>query len=130
MHEAACRWCSCPSSGSLIAQVLRLGGRPRCGRSSRWPTPASPTTGSRPSCRRWKSQVREHQIQLRRRLESIKRIHKATDTLEDRMKELDHVRDGIREQEKALEGYVEAITRILEFKSAQDAGFVGIEQSA
>ena len=76
------------------------------------------------------SQVREHQIQLRRRLESIKRIHKATDTLEDRMKELDHVRDGIREQEKALEGHVDGITKILEFKSAKDAGFVGIEQSA
>jgi len=31
------------------------------------------------------TQVREHQLQLRRRLESIKRIHKATDTLEDRI---------------------------------------------
>ena len=31
------------------------------------------------------SQVREHQLQLRRRLESIKRIYKATDTLEDRI---------------------------------------------
>ncbi len=34
------------------------------------------------------TQVREHQIQLRRRLESIKRIHQATDTLEDRVEEL------------------------------------------
>jgi len=76
------------------------------------------------------SQVREHQIQLRRRLESIKRIHKASDTLEDRMKELEHVRDGIREQEKALENQVESITRLLDFKSAGDAGFVGVEQSA
>ena len=31
------------------------------------------------------TQVREHQIQLKRRLESIKRIHQATDTLEDRI---------------------------------------------
>jgi Tfp pilus assembly protein PilN len=76
------------------------------------------------------SQVREHQIQLRRRLESIKRIHKASDTLEDRMKELEHVRDGIREQEKALEAQVEQITRMLSFESAQDAGFLGVEQSA
>ena len=30
------------------------------------------------------TQVREHHMQLRRRLESIKRIHHATDTLEDR----------------------------------------------
>lgn len=76
------------------------------------------------------SQVREHQIQLRRRLESIKRIHKASDTLEDRMKELEHVRDGIREQEKALEAQVESITRLLNFESAEEAGFVGVEQSA
>jgi hypothetical protein len=34
------------------------------------------------------TQVREHQIQLKRRLESIKRIHQATDTLEDRIAEL------------------------------------------
>ncbi|WP_374324737.1 dynamin family protein [Azonexus sp.] len=37
------------------------------------------------------TQVREHQIQLKRRLESIKRIHQATDTLEDRIAELDSV---------------------------------------
>ena len=76
------------------------------------------------------SQVREHQIQLRRRLESIKRIHKASDTLEDRMKELEHVREGIREQEKALENRVEQITKILSYESQADAGFLGIEQSA
>ncbi len=34
------------------------------------------------------TQVREHQIQLKRRLDSIKRIHHATDTLEDRIQEL------------------------------------------
>ncbi|MDX2477153.1 MAG: dynamin family protein [Gammaproteobacteria bacterium] len=44
------------------------------------------------------SQIREHQIQLRRRLESIKRIHKASDTLDDRLAELKYVRDGIIEQ--------------------------------
>lgn len=37
------------------------------------------------------TQVREHQMQLRRRLESIKRIHKATDTLEDRIRELEDI---------------------------------------
>jgi len=35
------------------------------------------------------SQVREHQMQLRRRLESVKRIHKAAGTLDDRIKELE-----------------------------------------
>jgi len=76
------------------------------------------------------SQVREHQIQLRRRLESIKRIHKASDTLEDRLKELEHVRDGIREQDKALEAQVQSITRLLNFESTEEAGFAGVEQSA
>ena len=76
------------------------------------------------------SQVREHQIQLRRRLESIKRIHKASDTLEDRMKELEHVREGIRDQEKALESQVDRITEMLSYDSQEDAGFGGIEQSA
>lgn len=37
------------------------------------------------------SQVREHQLQLKRRLESMKRIHEATDTLEERIRELDQL---------------------------------------
>lgn len=41
------------------------------------------------------SQVREHQLQLRRRLESIKRIYKATDTLEDRIGELEVIEKNI-----------------------------------
>lgn len=44
------------------------------------------------------TQVREHQLHLRRRLESIKRIHKATDTLEDRITELQHMENGILKQ--------------------------------
>jgi plasmid replication initiation protein len=44
------------------------------------------------------SQVREHQLHLRRRLETIKRIHKATDTLDDRITELQHMESGIFKQ--------------------------------
>lgn len=44
------------------------------------------------------SQVREHQLQLRRRLESIKRIYKATDTLEDRIEELEGMEKSIQAQ--------------------------------
>lgn len=44
------------------------------------------------------SQVREHQLQLRRRLESIKRIYKATDTLEDRIAELESIEKSIQAQ--------------------------------
>jgi hypothetical protein len=49
------------------------------------------------------TQVREHQLQLRRRLESIKRIHKATDTLEDRIAELVHMEGAIRTQLSELD---------------------------
>ena len=48
------------------------------------------------------TQVREHQMQLRRRLESIKRIHKATDTLEDRIAELQEMRVNIGDQLRTL----------------------------
>lgn len=48
------------------------------------------------------TQVREHQIQLKRRLESIKRIHQATDTLEDRIGELNHVEGSLLGQLGAL----------------------------
>lgn len=49
------------------------------------------------------SQVREHQLQLRRRLESIKRIYKATDTLEDRIAELESIEKAIQAQLDDLE---------------------------
>jgi predicted GTPase len=62
------------------------------------------------------AQVREHQIQLRRRLESIKRIHQASDTLEERIHELEQIREGIREQERNLEKRVEAIMQQLNFE--------------
>ena len=48
-------------------------------------------------------QVREHQMQLRRRLESVKRIHKAADTLEDRIGELEHMQTEVARQVAALE---------------------------
>ena len=48
------------------------------------------------------TQVREHQIQLKRRLESIKRIHQATDTLEDRINELLHVENTLVSQIQSI----------------------------
>ncbi len=68
------------------------------------------------------SQVREHQVQLRRRLESIKRIHQASDTLESRTNELRHVQQGMREQEQNLETRVDKILRILNANDAAPAG--------
>ncbi|MCP5278188.1 MAG: dynamin family protein [Thiobacillus sp.] len=49
------------------------------------------------------SQVREHQMQLRRRLESVKRIHKAADTLEDRIGELEQMQGDVARQVAELE---------------------------
>nr|WP_314900758.1 dynamin family protein [uncultured Deefgea sp.] len=50
------------------------------------------------------TQVREHQLQLRRRLESIKRIHNATNTLEDRIQELDEMNRQLSDQIAELNG--------------------------
>ncbi|WP_341677671.1 dynamin family protein [Niveibacterium sp. SC-1] len=41
------------------------------------------------------TQVREYQLQLKRRLESVKRIHEATGTLEDRIRELEQSERGL-----------------------------------
>jgi hypothetical protein len=60
------------------------------------------------------AQVREHQIQLRRRLESVKRIHQASETLEERVRELEAARDAYRAQERGLEYRADAILRRLE----------------
>jgi len=54
-------------------------------------------------------QVRERQIQLKRRLESIRRIHVATDTLEDRVVELDHAAGGLSSQITSLHQVRDAV---------------------
>ncbi|MCB1929333.1 MAG: dynamin family protein [Rhodocyclaceae bacterium] len=51
------------------------------------------------------TQVREYQLQLKRRLESVKRIHQATDTLEDRIVEL-------QQSEQAVLGQIDQLTEI------------------
>ena len=76
------------------------------------------------------SQVREHQIQLRRRLESIKRIHKASDTLEDRVSELKHVQESMQQQEKGMEDNIKNIMRALDFDGAVGDTDTGREVSA
>ena len=52
------------------------------------------------------TQVREHHLQLRRRLDSIKRIHGASDELEDRIAELE-------QQDEALAADIAALDREL-----------------
>lgn len=65
------------------------------------------------------TQVREHQIQLRRRLESIKRIHQATDTLEERISELESIEQSLLQQIQALEGVVGRVREMLLPPAAQ-----------
>jgi Dynamin family len=48
------------------------------------------------------TQVREHHLQLRRRLESIKRIHHASDELEERIAELEQQEAAVRLQVQGL----------------------------
>ncbi|MCB1908148.1 MAG: dynamin family protein [Rhodocyclaceae bacterium] len=57
------------------------------------------------------TQVREYQLQLKRRLESVKRIHQATDTLEDRIVELHQSEQGVLAQIDELTGLANAIHR-------------------
>ncbi len=66
------------------------------------------------------SQVREHQIQLRRRLESIKRIYQATDTLEDRIAELETVEKAIRSQVMDLKVLRQHMGNALDFENEEE----------
>ena len=67
------------------------------------------------------SQVREHQLQLRRRLESIKRIYKATDTLEDRIMELENIEKSIRAQMDDLHILRQHMGNALAFENEAEA---------
>jgi len=59
------------------------------------------------------TQVREHQLQLRRRLESIKRIHRASDELEERVDELVQQGEALDAQTRALEERVAWIEQLV-----------------
>lgn len=67
------------------------------------------------------SQVREHQLQLSRRLESIKRIYKATDTLEDRILELENIEKIIRAQMADLHVLRQHMGNALAFENNAEA---------
>jgi chromosome segregation ATPase len=60
------------------------------------------------------TQVREHHMQLRRRLESVKRIHRASEELEERLSELDQAEAGLRGQIGALAREVAAIDAVID----------------
>jgi hypothetical protein len=60
------------------------------------------------------TQVREHHLQLRRRLDSVKRIHRASDELEDRIGELEQADAALRAQLDALKREIAAIDAVIE----------------
>src|SRR5947207_6855462 len=60
------------------------------------------------------TQVREHHLQLRRRLESVKRIHRASEELEERLAELEQSDAGLRAQIHALAREVAAIDAVID----------------
>jgi len=60
------------------------------------------------------TQVREHHIQLRRRLESVKRIHRASEELEERLAELEQAEAAIKSQIDALAREVSAIDAVID----------------
>jgi hypothetical protein len=59
------------------------------------------------------TQVREHHLQLRRRLDSVKRIHAAGDELEERIVELEQQAESLRLQSRGLDAEVAAIDDIV-----------------
>jgi hypothetical protein len=60
------------------------------------------------------TQVREHHLQLRRRLESVKRIHRASDELEERVTELEQAEAMVHGQIDALARELVAIDAVID----------------
>lgn len=75
------------------------------------------------------TQVREYQLQLKRRLESIKRIHQATDTLEDRVEELNQAETALLAQLQELDALEAEINKSLGV-ARSEAGQVQAGQAA
>ncbi|MBS0319531.1 MAG: dynamin family protein [Proteobacteria bacterium] len=59
------------------------------------------------------TQVREHHLQLRRRLDSVRRIHRAGDELETRIAELEQQAAALRAQIKGLAAQISAIDGVI-----------------
>lgn len=67
------------------------------------------------------TQVREYQLQLKRRLESVKRIHQATDTLEDRVRELAQMQATLETQLAELDSIAAALHATLHAEAKEAA---------
>jgi chromosome segregation ATPase len=60
------------------------------------------------------TQVREHHMQLRRRLDSVRRIHRTSDELESRILELEQSREALESQRQGLKQQVGTLDMIIE----------------
>jgi Dynamin family len=60
------------------------------------------------------TQVREHHLQLKRRLDSVKRIHRASDELEERIVELEQAEEAVHGQKRVLAEELAAIDHVVE----------------
>ncbi len=65
------------------------------------------------------TEIREHQGQLRRRLESMKRISRTGDSLEERMEEMKYMRKTVAEQREQNEELLARVIRCLEKQADQ-----------
>jgi len=59
------------------------------------------------------SQVKEHHLQLKRRLDSIKRVHSASDELEERISELEQQKEALAAQVRSLAREIAAIDAVV-----------------
>jgi hypothetical protein len=83
-------------------------------------------------CTEWKntlmipieSHVREHHTQLRRRMESVRRIHQATDTVEQRLVELKTNLQSLQLQNAELDKLCGAVYELVSQPPYQEAGKV------
>ncbi len=66
------------------------------------------------------TQVREYQLQLKRRLESVKRVHEATSTLEERILELREADNALARQLHELNAIRQAIQQTLGSEQPED----------
>jgi type II secretory pathway component PulJ len=64
------------------------------------------------------SQVREHQAQLRRRLDSVQRVMDASEQLESRIAELEEGRAQVEQQLDALSALAREVALVLERREA------------
>ncbi|MBQ5459184.1 MAG: GTPase, partial [Rhodocyclaceae bacterium] len=59
------------------------------------------------------SQIREHQLQLKRRLDGVKRISETTDALEPRLTELETLRESVQQRLLRLTEHAERLYQAL-----------------